>query len=170
MMKKTYNAKHVELNLKDGIAYISSSSLTVMGLFMSTPPFLKLEWNKLQLQEKFDYLQQAIDGSIKDVPMPENPKEYSQLIMKDFGFKSWEKFCENGCHCTIVLDLEKREYQINPMVYVKEQRSLFGAKTGSVTLSNEATPEELITTLEKVLDKIPQLTEEYYANEDISDD
>ena len=133
---------------------------------MSTPPFLKLEWNKLQLQEKFDYLQQAIEGSIKDVPMPKNPREYSKLIMKDFGFKSWEKFCENGYHCTIVLDLEKQEYQINPMIYVKEQRSLLGARTGSETLSNEAKPEELIITLEKVLDKIPQLTEEYYADED----
>ena len=47
---------HWELNHVIRDAYINSSSLTVMGLFMSTPPFLKLKWNKLNLQERFDFL------------------------------------------------------------------------------------------------------------------
>jgi hypothetical protein len=170
MMAKSYNVKIIEFNLKKGVAFICSSSLTTLKLFMSSPLFLILEWNTLTSQEKFENLQRAFEGSKKDVPMPENPSEYSKSIMKAFGFKSWEKFCEGGNHVTIDLDMDKNEYHINPMVYVKEQGSLVGAKSGDEKLSIDASPEELIFNLGKVLGRIPQLTDEYYTNSDVSDD
>jgi hypothetical protein len=160
----------VKINLKKGIAYICSSSLTVMKLYMSTPPFIKVEWSTLSIEEKFNHLQNAFAGSKTDVPMPDNPREYSKSIMQTFGFKSWEKFCEGGHYCAIDLSKSKKEYLFSPMIYVKEQGSLFGAKKGSEVLSLEATPEEIILTLEKVLEKIPELTEDYYANEDVSEE
>jgi hypothetical protein len=169
-MPKSNNVKSIEFNLKNSIAYICSSSLTVMRLFMSTPPFLSLEWDKLSSQEKFAHLQHAFEGSSKDVKMPENPPEYSKSILNAFGFKSWSEFYEGGRHCSIDLDIEKKEYRISPMIYVKEQGSLFGTKTGDEIISSDATAEEVIAALEKVLNKIPQLTEDYYSNEDVSDD
>lgn len=169
-MQKSYNVKIVEFNLKNGFAYICSSSLTAIKLFVSTPPFLILEWNTLSSEEKFENLQHAFEGSGKDIPMPENPPEYSKSILKAFGFKSWEKFYEGGHHVTIDLDMDKKEYCISPMIYVKEQRSLFGAKRGDETLSINAMPDIIIATLEMVLSRIPELTEDHYANEDVADD
>ncbi len=141
-----------------------------MGLGMSTPPFIKVEWVSLSVEEKFAILQQAFEGCKINLPMPENPKEYSKSILKELGFNSWTKFYKDGHHCGIELNIDKKQYQLTPLIYLKENEALYGIKKGIVTLSSETTSEEIITALEKVLARIPELTEDYYANEDVPEE
>lgn len=164
-MLPTWNKKDIAFNLTDGNAYICSSSLTVMGLGMWTPPFIKVEWHLLDTTERYNLLMQVFEGSKKNVPMPENPKEYSEYIIKELGQSSWKKFYENGAHCSISFDLDKKEYEFIPLIYEKESKSLSGVKHGIEILSSDANPEEVIATLERVLDKIPRLADESAESE-----
>jgi len=169
-MQKVNNLKSIEFNLRDGKAYILSSSLTTMGLWMSTVPCTKVEWHSLSSAEKFNTLNQALERSKVNVPMPENTKHHAQAVLENLGFKSWKKFYEGGYHCTIDLDIEKKEFKITPMIYLRDNTSLYGIKKGIEVLSSESTPEVVVSTLEKILARIPELTEDYYANEDVSEE
>jgi len=157
--------KMIEFSIKDNIAYICSASQTTMKLWMSTPPFLKVDWNKLSVQEKFITLHQAFEGSKKDLPMPKNPDEVSKSILAAFGPKSWKSFYEGGRHCSIDLDTSKNQYCITPMIYLRQNKSLYGIKEGVEFIGISSSSEEVIATLEGLLEKLPALEEAYYRKE-----
>lgn len=169
-MRKFENLKHIELSLINNAAYISTCSLTTIGLWMIIIPCIKVDWLKLNVEEKINLIKNALERSTINVIMPKNPKDHGQAVLKDFGFSSWQKFYEGGLHCSIDLDTGKKEYKITPMIYLKENNSLYGIKKGIEVLSSDASSKEIIETMEKVLGRIPQLTENYYANEDVSED
>jgi len=157
--------KRIEFSIKDSIAYICSSSQTTMKLWMSTPPFLKVEWKQLSVQEKFATLKQAFEGSKKDLPMPPNPKEFGSSILAAFGLKNWKSVYEGGRHCSIALDTDKDQYCFTPMIYLRQNKALYGIKGGIEYITASASPEEVIAVLEGLLEKLPQLEEEYYVKE-----
>lgn len=162
--------KMIEFSIKDSIAYICSASQTTMKLWMSTSPFLKVDWSKLSVQEKYETLQQAFEGSKKDLPMPDNPNEFSKSILAAFGLKSWKALYEGGRHCSIELDTDKNQYCLTPMVYLRQNKSLYGIKAGIEYIPASASPEDMIATLEGILEKLPRLEEEYYEKERKTED
>lgn len=157
--------KEIEFNLRDAIACINATSLTTMKLFMSSPPFIKINWVGLTVEEKYNTLLQVFEGCKEGVPMPANPSQ-SRAKLDNFGFASWKTFFEGGYHCAIALDVDARQYEFTPEVYMIRENGLYGMKSGIEHIASTATPEEFITTLERVLAKIPALTEEYYQQED----
>ena len=162
--------KRIEFNLKNTVAYVNSSSLNTMRLWMSTPPFIKVDWAQLNTQEKYKVLVDALNGSKVGLPMPQNPKEFSGVVLRNFGFISWRQYCDNGKHCSIKLDIEKSQYVFTPLIYLNENNSLYGIKEGEEIVSLTASEEEIIFVLERVLHNIPRLTEEYYQRESESND
>ena len=159
------NIKSIEFSLNDGKVIACSTSYAVTRLGIFTPPFINQEWASLSIEEKFKLLTSLFEGSKMGLPMPSNPNEYSSSVLKELGFKSWKKYYTNGYHCSIDWDIIKGEYKFTPSIYSSENDSLSGLKKGVQVLSSNATPEEIILTLEKILEKIPELTEDYYANE-----
>src|SRR5687768_5804201 len=107
------NVKTIEFNLRRGIAYICSSSRTVMKLWISTPPFIKTDWLSLSIDEKFAILLRAFEGSRDKVPMPKNSEDYSNSILKSFGFSSWKKFYQDGKHCRLILIWKKNSTNLH---------------------------------------------------------
>jgi hypothetical protein len=132
---------------------------------MSTSPFIKINWSELTVEEKYNTLLQVFEGCKEGVPMPANPGA-SRSKIDNFGFSSWKSFAEGGWHCSIKLNTDASQYDFTPMIYVVKGNGLYGMKSGIEHNALTASPEEFITTLERVLEKIPALTEEYYQQED----
>jgi hypothetical protein len=157
--------KRVEFRLKDGVAQLNASSLTMMKLWISSPPFMKVGWASLTAAEKYGVLMEVFEGSRQDVPMPIDTSAKSKDILKELGIGSWKKYYSEGRHCSIRFDPEKKEYFLTPMIFLVENTSLYGIKDGIVCVSSEANPEEMISALESVLESIPRHAEEYYSKE-----
>jgi hypothetical protein len=132
---------------------------------MSTPPFIKINWVELTVEEKYNTLLQVFEGCKEGVPMPPNPGK-SRSKLDNFGFDSWKKFFSVGRHCSIEFNVDADEYEFAPMIYLVKENGLYGIKSGIERIPSIAMPEEFITTFERVLEKIPSLTEEYYRQEE----
>lgn len=157
--------KEIEFNLRGAIACINATSLTTMKLFMATPPFIKTDWRDLSTEEKYNILMRVFEGCKEDVPMPANPGQSRQKL-DNFGFASWKRFFGGGSHCSIALNTDVRKYEFTPMVYTPKENGLYGMKSGIEQIASTATAEEFIATLERVLEKIPALTEEYLRGDE----
>ncbi len=109
---------------------MNATSLTTMKLFMSTPPFIKINWAELTIEEKYKTLLQVFEGCKEGVPIPPNPKEYGNSVVSNFGFTSWKKYAEAGSHCAIALDVDANQYEITPLIYLIKENNLYGIKSG----------------------------------------
>ncbi len=71
--------KRIEFYLNNNLAFINASSLTTMRLWMSTPPFIKVNWVELGPDQKLDVLKQVFEGSTSGIPMPKDKKGSSKI-------------------------------------------------------------------------------------------
>src|SRR5436190_1615092 len=142
--------KIAEINLKNDVAYINSSSLTTLKLWVSTPPCLKINWALLSDDEKLKIIMEVISFSKDEVPIPENPNEYANTYLNSFGFKSWRKFYEGGSHCSIQHDIENEIFRIVPSIILKDKVTLYGLKNEVKIISGKDIT-QLIPTLANIL-------------------
>jgi hypothetical protein len=142
----------------------------VMGLGILTPSFIRTQWSKLTVKEKYEVLTQTFEGCKTGVAMPTNPDDFNKSIMKSWGLSSWKKFHEGGNHCSVGFDEKEAQYFFTPMIYLTASKSLYGIKNGIERISSTASSEDVIATLEGLLQKIPGLAEDYYQQENETDD
>lgn len=155
------NIKYIDVILHNGIGYINPSNLTAIGLFLVSPPYVKVDWDKMDSQEKFRQLAAAFNQFRSNIPVPSDIDSYLQVRMDAFEIENWEQFSKESSMCHILLDLDNRKYKITPTIYLEESDSHYGIKHGVKMVSAEATPEELIVEVENVLRSIPFFTQEY---------
>src|SRR6185437_4254946 len=159
--------KRIEFNLNGKIACINASSLTTMKLWMSTPPFIKVNWEELSADEKLKILKQVFDGSIHRVPMPTEKKTKGSKI-DAFGFSNWTSFAKNGRHCSMKFVPDIDQYEFLPLIYVNKEGGLQGVTKAIEKISAASSSDEIISRLDRTLEKIPALAKEYHNNVDDS--
>jgi hypothetical protein len=159
--------KRIEFNLNGEIACVNASSLTTMRLWMSTPPFVKINWEELSPDQKLNVLKEVFEGSINGIPIPKDKKSNTKIEV--FGFSTWESFAKNGRHCSIQFDTDAKQYEFQPLIYVKEG-GLQGIKNTAEKINSTSPAEQIILLMERILDKIPRLREEYYRQEEEDSD
>lgn len=158
------NIKYIDVILHKGVGYINPSNLTEIGLFLVSPPYIRVDWDQVGSQEKYNHLSEAFNQYRSNMPVPSDIDSYLQARMEAFEIENWEQFSKESFMCHILLDLDNREYKITPSIYLEESDSHYGIKHGIRKISEEALPEELIIEIEKVLNSIPLLTQEYIEN------
>jgi hypothetical protein len=155
------NIKYIDVILHKGVGYFHPSNLTEIGLFLVSPPYVKVDWDKMDSQEKFSQLTEAFYQYRSNIPAPSDIDSYLQVRMDAFEIENWVQFSNESFMCHILLDLDNREYKITPSIYLGNSDSHYGVKHGVRKVSTDATPEEFIVVVETVLKSIPLLTQEY---------
>src|SRR5690349_17853763 len=116
-MQQGIKLKLIEFNLNGDVAIVRPESLTVMGLHMVTLPFFKIKWSSTFAIEKLNILNQAFKECKTNLPVPKNPNEFSNSLLKEIGLKSYKEFYKGGYHCSIKFDSEANTYQFTPMIF-----------------------------------------------------
>lgn len=142
--------KIANIILKKDFAYLCSESITVSGLWVFSEPFLKLKWNELSVQEKYNHLMATLNASKKNIPMPAE-KDLGKKVLKAFGFSSWRKLYKETGTCSIRFD--EVEYTFVPMEYNPEHHTHEGIKEAIEKVLVKANVEEIITVFENALSK-----------------
>lgn len=155
------NIKYIDVIYHKGVGYINPSNLTEIGLFLVSPPYIKVDWDKLDSQEKYNHLTEAFNHYRSNIPLPPDIDSYLQVRMDAFEIENWVQFSNESVMCHILLDLDNREYKITPSIYLEDSDSHYGVKHGIRKVSNDSSPGELIEMVEAVLKSIPLLTQEY---------
>lgn len=160
MMHK--NIRSIDVLMNNGFAYVNSSCLTEIGLFLVAPPYLKIDWQNIDYGKKMELLLYAFDNFRTNVPVPNDIDAYLKVRQDAFQIDNLEKFYSEASMCHINLDLDKKEFEIVPDIYLRESDSHYGIKKGITTIAMGSPTESIISAIENVLKSIPELTSDYY--------
>lgn len=136
---------------KNGEVFLHSQSLTNVGLWIPSTPYLKLFWQQLNPNEKVKAIQNVLKNSIRGIEMPNPIKEVGKELLESYGFSTWSKLYKNSKLCYI--DTDDNEYIFTPSIYHSGDSGHEGIKVGIEKIAVEANDEEIIETLERVIEK-----------------
>ncbi len=140
--------KDASFYFNEQYAYLSSESIHKNGLLFMTPPFIKIKWKELSVDDKYDLIVQVIKAS-NDINFYQKDIVFDKEIFKAFGFKSWRQFNDNTKCCNIVFNDEKGMFKITPSEYDGDGYS--GIKEGIAHIDLSVGKEQFINVFEKVL-------------------
>jgi|KBSSwiStaDraftv2_1062776.scaffolds.fasta_scaffold138293_2 hypothetical protein len=144
--------KSAHLILKDnGQAFLYSNSLTKVNLWISSKPYLRLNWKELTPNEKLKFINEALDNSKTGIEKPTSFKDVGKELLGAYGFSTWNELFKKAKLCYI--DLENELYIFTPSIYDSRTGGHEGVKEGIAKMPVDAAPEEIFATLEKVMER-----------------
>jgi hypothetical protein len=120
--------------------YFGSSSQTTVGVWIGSPPELKLEVNATAAAIG-DAVIQVIHASKSPVPHPSNWDDLPNPMLDLAGVKSWRAF-EKGAKCCS-LEMENEELRLIPHRRLGPNRGFEPILNATVEVSSHSTPEQI---------------------------
>jgi hypothetical protein len=113
--------KMASVFLRNNIVYLHAYSQTTQGAWIRWPPFLKVAWNDMDINDKLnELLQNVLEGSQKGVPHPMD-WDLDDGFFQLANVKSWRQFAGGDCK---LVDIELRTEDIRIISHEKRDKRL----------------------------------------------
>jgi hypothetical protein len=131
--------------------YLNPSSKTTTGLWIGTSPRIIFDETDPP-STKGKYIREVLRHSQEGVPHPTEWDSSFDLFLKEIGVKSWSKFAKTALSCTI--DLEEDRFEFLPWRNSgpEDNYAFVPIKDRRMTISIDASDEELGLLLEKAFE------------------
>jgi len=136
---------------RQGKIYLSSTSKTTMGIWIGTSPRIIVDETEPP-SVKGKYVREVLRHSQEGVPDPTDWDARHQVFLKEVGAKSWSKFARNAQSCTIDLKGDRMAFLPYRNSGPKDGYMFVPIKEREMTISFDASDEELGLLLEKAFD------------------
>jgi hypothetical protein len=140
--------KSATIYLKAGALYFHGSSKTTDGVWIATPPFLRLE-AKAAPAEKGIAAIEALDASKDGVPHPTNWKRVISPLLELAKVKSWSTLAK-GAIC-LTLESDGEQLKVIPNQFLGPTEGFEPVAEGAVTIAISSSADEIGSVLEKAL-------------------
>jgi hypothetical protein len=143
--------KRAEAYKREKKIYLYPMSKTTTGLWIGTFPGFIFDETESH-SDKGKHVRDVLRHSQEGVPHPTDWDGFMQKFLKEVGAKSWNKFAKTALSCTI--DLEGDELVFLPYKNSgpKENYAFVPIKDRKMTVSFDASDEELGLLLEKAFE------------------
>ncbi len=131
--------------------YLNASSKTTTGIWIGTSPRISFD-EAAPPSIKGKYVREVLAHSKEGVPHPTDWENRMQVFLKAVGAKSWSKFAKAAVRCSIELDGDQLEFLPYRNSGPKDNYAFVPIEDGKMTISSDATDEELGLLLEKAFD------------------
>jgi hypothetical protein len=133
---------------KGNALYLHSSSKTTAGVWIATPPFVKVEMDSTA-SAKGEAVIQALNASEEGVPHPTNWNGRIDPLLDLAGVKTWATFMKNA----VCVDVESDGEQLKliPMRNLGPKDGFEPVLENTVALSFHSSPDQVGTELEGLL-------------------
>ncbi|MGO9566227.1 MAG: contact-dependent growth inhibition system immunity protein [Desulfomonilaceae bacterium] len=131
--------------------YISPMSKTTMGLWIGTSPRVVVDETEPP-SIKGKYVREALRRSEEGVPHPTDLDSSFDDFLKEIGIKSWSKFAKTALRCSIKLEGDQLSFLPYRNSGPKENYNFVPIRDREMTISIDASDEELGLILEKAFD------------------
>jgi hypothetical protein len=107
--------KMASVYLRKSIIYIHAESYTTEGALIRWPPFFKIAWNDLEINNRLnELLPKVFDGSQKGVPHPTDWEDKNNDGFYELAnVRTWRQFVTGDC-ILVGIDLKDDEIKIFP--------------------------------------------------------
>jgi hypothetical protein len=131
--------------------YLNPSSKTTMGVWIGMAPRIIFDETE-SASTKGKYVREVLGHSKEGVPHPTDWDSIHQVFLKEIGVKSWSKFAKTARSCTI--DLKGNQLSFLPWRNSgpKDNYAFLPIEDKKLTISADASDEELGLLLEKAFE------------------
>jgi len=131
--------------------YLSPSSKTTTGIWIDTSPRIVLDETEPP-SVKGKYVREVLRHSKEGVPRPTDWEGFDHAFLKEVGAKSWSQFAKTALSCTIDLEGDQLEFLPWRNSGAKENYNFVPIEDRKMTISFDASDEEMGLLLEKAFD------------------
>lgn len=136
---------------RDKKIYLNSMSKTTMGLWIGTSTRVFFDETESP-SIKGKYVREALRHSEEGVPHPTDLDSSFDEFLKEIGVKSWSKFAKTALRCSIELKEDRLAFLPYKNSGPKENYAFVPIKDRKMTISVDASDEELGLLLEKAFE------------------
>jgi hypothetical protein len=136
---------------KETKIYLSPRSKTTTGIWIGASPRIIFEETEPP-SIKGKYIREVLRHSQKGVPHPTDWENLMQDFLKEVGAKSWNKFAKTALSCTIELEEDQLAFLPYRNSGPRENYNFVPIRDREMTISVEASDEELGLLLEKAFE------------------
>ncbi len=143
--------KHAGAYKREKKIYLNPSSKTTMGLWIGKSPRIAVDETE-PFSIKGKYIREVLRHSQEGVPHPTDLDRSFEFFLKEIGVKSWSKFAKTALSCTMELEGDRLEFLPWRNSGPKEHYNFVPINDQKMTISFNASDEELGLLLEKAFD------------------
>jgi hypothetical protein len=140
--------KSASIYFNQEYTYLSSESIHKRGLLFMTPPFVKVVWKELSIEDKYKLIMNVLKASNAETVFKKDIV-FEKEFFKIFGFKSWRQFNKNTKLCRVSIEDEKKKIEIIPTEF--DGSGYLGLPAMIKTLSTDILIEEFVESFEEAL-------------------
>ena len=131
--------------------YLNRESETTTGLWIGTSPQVIFDETEPP-SIKGKYVREALRHSQEGIPHPTDWDSLDQVFLKEVGAKSWSKFAKTALSCTIDLEGDQLAFLPWRNSGPQDNYAFVPIEDREMTISVDASDEELGLLLEKAFD------------------
>lgn len=143
--------KRAEAYNREKKIYLNPISKTTKGLWIGTSPTIILDETEPP-SKKGKSLREVLRHSREGVPHPTDWDSFLQVFLKEVGVRSWSKFAKTALSCIVKLEEDQLEFLPYSNSGPKDNYAFVPIKGGAMTVSFNASDEELGLLLEKAFE------------------
>ncbi|MFZ5868259.1 MAG: contact-dependent growth inhibition system immunity protein [Thermodesulfobacteriota bacterium] len=143
--------KSVRAYKREKKMYLNPMSKTTMGLWIGTSPRIVFDETEPP-SIKGKYVREVLKHSQEGVPHPTDWDSFLNTFLKEVGVKSWSKFAKTALSCTIDLKGDRLEFLPWRNSGPKDNYAFVPSEDRKVTISIDASDEELGLLLERAFE------------------
>ncbi|MEW6350269.1 MAG: contact-dependent growth inhibition system immunity protein [Thermodesulfobacteriota bacterium] len=128
--------------------YLNPKSKTTMGLWLDTSPLIILDETEPP-PIKGKQVRELLRRSREGVPQPTDWDNLMRAFLQEVGVKSWSRFAKTAVTCTIEFDGDQFVFRPYRRGGPKDHYAFFPIEDRKMTISSDASDEELGLMLEK---------------------
>jgi len=136
---------------RDEKIYLNPISKTTKGLWIGTSPRIIVDETESPAT-KGRYIREVLRHSQEGVPHPTDWDSFDQVFLDAVGAKSWSKFARTALSCTIDLEGDQLAFLPYRNSGPKDNYAFVPIKDREMTISSDASDEELGILLEKTFE------------------
>lgn len=136
---------------REGRIFLNPMSKTTIGLWIGTPPRIVVDETEPPAI-KGKYVKEVLRHSKEGVPHPTDWDSFLQDFLKEVGAKSWSKFAKTALSCSIELEGDRLAFLPYRNSGPKENYNFVPIRDRKMSISFDASDEELGLLLEKAFD------------------
>jgi hypothetical protein len=131
--------------------YLNPMSKTTTGLWIGTSPRIIFDETEPPAMNG-KYVREVLRHSQEGVPHPTDWDSFMEKFLKEVGAKSWNKFAKTAITCSIELDEDQLAFLPYRNSGSKDNYAFVPIKDRKMTISFDASDEELGFLLEKAFE------------------
>ena len=136
---------------RDKKIYLNPMSKTTTGIWIGTSPRIIFDETEPP-SIKGEYIREVLGHSREGVPHPTDWQNRMHSFLKEVGAKSWSKFAKTALSCSIYLERDQLEFLPWRNSGPRENYNFVPIRDRKMTISVDASDEELGLLLEKAFD------------------